>query len=69
MFFLSQPSVLLKLHSHPTQHQIMCIRGIRVFLQLVHKPTRGMPVRREGRRTMVLMTQYVIIVVCLTTIL
>ena len=65
MFFSSQLFTLLKLHSHPTQCQTLCIKHIsicdiriRVFLQLahlqlVHRPVRGIPVRQEGRRTTV----------------
>jgi hypothetical protein len=73
MFFLSQPSTLLKLHSHPRQYQLLCIkhlsiRDIRAPLQLAHKPIRGMPMRRVGLRAMVLITQYVNIVVYLISI-
>ena len=74
MFFLSQPSTLFEVRSHPTQYQTLgikhlSIRHIRVFLQLVHRPVRGTPVRQEGRRTMMSIPKCVIIVVCPTSIL
>ncbi len=67
MLFLSQPPTLLILHNRPNQH-LLRIRDIRLFLQLVCRPARGMPVRREGLRTIVLITQYVHIVIYLTSI-
>ena len=71
---LPQPLTLLNLHSHPTQYEILFIKHlsfwvIRVFLQLVHRLVRGIPVRRAGRRIMMLITQCVIIVVRSTPIL